>query len=340
MKNLWKPLWKPFSAQLPHFLLRLALASTALTAAAGWSGMAAAQPFPNRPIKLMVPFTPGGGTDILARIVAQKMGDALGQPVVVDNRPGGNTLVATELLVRAPADGYTLLMQTNNFASNVTLYGSKLTFDTRKDAAPVSLVAGNPHVLVVHPSVPARTLPEYIALAKAKPGTLTFASAGSGTVNHLCGELLKSLAGIDILHVPYKGSGSVMPDLLGGHITSLFAAMPTVTGHIREGKLRALAVTTSTRFRGLPDVPTIAELGYPGYNFSSWFGILAPGGTPAAVIARLQAEVVAALKDPAVRERLNDYEIFGSTADEFNNFIGIEIDKTARIIRASGAKVD
>ncbi len=350
-----KPIWEPFAGLMPaqavaHMALarrrwvQLVRASGVLFAAALWcvlwSGIAAAQPFPNRPIRLMVPFTPGGGTDILARIVAQKMGDALGQQVVVDNRPGGNTLVATELLVRAPADGYTLLMQTNNFASNVTLYAGKLTFDSRKDAAPVSLVAGNPHVLVVHPSVLAKTLPEYIALAKAKPGTLTFASAGSGTVNHLCGELLKGLAGIDIVHVPYKGSGSVMPDLLGGHITSLFAAMPTVTGHIREGKLRALAVTTPTRFRGLPDVPTIAELGYPGYNFSSWFGILAPGGTPAPVIARLQAEVAKALKDPAVRDRLNDYEIFGSTAEEFNNFIGVEIDKTARIIRASGAKVD
>ena len=319
---------------------------TALLASAGaltalcWPMPSAAQNYPNRPIKLMVPFTPGGGTDILARIVAQKMGDALGQQVVVDNRPGGNTLLATELLVRAPADGYTLLMQTNNFASNPTLYAGKLAFDSRKDIVPVSLVAGNPHVLVVNPSVPVKTLAEYIALAKAKPGTLTFASAGSGTVNHLCGELLKSLAGIDIVHVPYKGSGSVMPDLLGGHITSLFAAMPTVTGHIREGKLRALAVTTPTRFRGLPNVPTIAELGYAGYNFSSWFGILAPGGTPAAVIARLQAEVAAALKDPAVRDRLNDYEIFGSTAEEFNSFIGVEIEKTARIIRASGAKVD
>ena len=316
------------------------LASTSVLTALCWPVPSSAQPYPNRPVKLLVPFTPGGGTDILARVVGQKLGEALGQPVVVENRPGGNTLVATELLVQAPADGYTLLMQTNNLASNPTLYAGKLTFDTRKDLMPVSLVAGNPHVLVVHPSVPAKSLKEFIALAKAKPGTLTFASAGSGTVNHLCGELLKGLAGIDMVHVPYKGSGSVMPDLLGGHVSALFAAMPTVTGLIREGKLRALAVTTPTRFRGLPDVPTIAELGYPGYNFSSWFGVLAPAGTPAPVVARLQSEIAKALKDPGVRERLNDYEIFGSTADEFGAFIATEIDKTARIIRTSGAKVE
>ena len=264
-----------------------------------------------------MPFTPGGGTDILARIVAQKMSEQMGQQVIVDNKPGGNTLVATQELVRAAPDGYTLLMQTNNFAANPTLYKGKIQFDTLKDVAPVALVAGNPHVLVVNPSVPVNTLQEYIALAKAKPGTITFATAGSGTVNHLTAELLKIQAGIDIVHVPYKGSGSVMPDLLGGQVTSLFAAMPTVTGYIKEKKLRAIAVTTPNRFRGLPDVPTIAESGYPGYDFSSWFGILAPAGTPKPVIDRLNAEIVKALKDPSVQARLNDYEIYGSTPEEF-----------------------
>ena len=299
-----------------------------------------AQPYPTRPVKLLVPFTPGGGTDILSRIVAAKMSDSLGQQVVVENRPGANTIVATEALVRSPADGYTLLMQTNNFASNATLYAGKLSYDTVKDVAPVSLVAGNPHVLVVYPGVPARDLKEFIALAKAKPGYITFASAGSGTVNHLSGELLKMLAGIDMLHVPYKGSGSVMPDRLGGQIQSLFAAMPTVCGHIRAGKLRAIAVTTPRRFRELPGVPTIAESGYPGYDFSSWFGILAPAGTPKAVVDRLHAEIVKALADPGVRERLTDYEIFGTSPDEFSAFIKKEIDKIGGIIRTSGAKVD
>jgi tripartite-type tricarboxylate transporter receptor subunit TctC len=299
-----------------------------------------AQTYPNRPIKLLVPFTPGGGTDILARIVGAKIGEALGQTVLVENRPGGNTVVATEALVRSAPDGYTLLMQTNNFAANPTLYGSKLSFDTLKDIAPVALVAGNPHVLVVSASVPARDLNEYIALAKAKPGTVTFASAGSGTVNHLCGELLKTLTGIDIVHVPYKGSGSVMPDLIAGQVTSLFAAMPTVPGHIKDGRLRALAVTTPKRFRGLPNVPTIAELGYAGYDFSSWFGILAPGATPRAAIDRLNTEIVKALKDPAVLQKLENYEIFGSSPEEFGQFIRTEIDKTAKIIRTSGAKID
>ena len=299
-----------------------------------------AQGYPTRPIKLLVPFTPGGGTDLLARVVAQKMSESLGQPIVVDNRPGANTLIATEAVARAAPDGYTLIMQTNNLAANPTLYRGKLAFDTVKDLAPVSLVAGNPHVLVVNPSVPAKDLKEFIALAKAKPGTVTFASAGSGTVNHLAGEQLKILAGIDMLHIPYKGSGSVMPDLLGGQVNALFAAMPTVTGFIKSGKLRAIAVTTPQRFRGLPDVPTIAESGYPGYDFSSWFGILAPAGTPKPVIDRLQAEVAKALQDPGVQERLADYVIFGSTSDEFGAFIKAEIDKTGKVIKASGATID
>ena len=316
-------------------ILFLAVASTATI-----SAIASAEGYPDRPIRLLVPFTPGGGTDILARILAQKMGESMGQPVVVDNRPGANTLVATEALARAPADGYTLLIQVNNLAANATLYRGKMSFDTLKDLAPVTLVAGNPHVLVVTPSLPVHDLKEFIALAKAKPGTITFASAGSGSVNHLAGEMLKSAAGIDMIHVPYKGSGSVMPDLLGGHVNALFAAMPTVTGYIRDNKLRALAVTTPRRFRGLPNVPTVAESGYPGFDLSTWFGILAPAGTPKPIIDRVQAEVVKALKDPAVLARLGDYEIFGTTPEEFAAFLKVDIDKTAKLIEASGSKID
>lgn len=314
-----------------------ALAISVGAAALATPAMAA---FPEKPIKLLVPFSPGGGTDILTRTIAAKMAESMGQQVVVENRPGGNTIIATEVVVRAPADGYTLIMQTNNLAANPTLYGKKLSFDTLKDLAPVALVAGNPHVLVVNPNVPAKTLPEFVAMAKAKPGTVTFASAGSGTVNHLSGELLKQLAGIDMVHVPYKGSGSVMPDLLGGQVNSLFAAMPTVTAHIRANRLRAIAVTTPRRFHGLPDVPTIAEHGYPDYDFSSWFGVLAPAGTPRPVIDRLRTEIVKALADPDVRKRLVDYEIFGSTPDEFAAHIRTQIARTERIIRASGAKID
>ena len=299
-----------------------------------------AQNYPTKPIRMMVPFTPGGGTDILARIIAKSMSDGLGAQVIVENKPGGNTLVATEALVRSAPDGYTLLMQTNNLASNVTLYAGKLSFDTMRDIAPVALVAGNPHVLVVNPSVKATDLKEFIALAKAKPGTISFASAGSGTVNHLSGELLKILAGVDMLHVPYNGSGSVMPDLLSGQINSMYAATPNVTAQIKEGKLRAIAVTTPKRFKNLPNVPTIAELGYPKYDFRSWFGIIAPAGTPRNIIDKLNAEVIKALKDTAVLERLDNYEIFGSTPDEFGAFIRNEIEKTAQIIKVSGAKID
>ena len=306
----------------------------------GIAAQAGAQSYPTRPIKLLVPFTAGGGTDLLARILAQKMSENLGQQIVVENKPGGNTLIASEAVARAAPDGYTLIMQTNNLAANPTLYRGKMSFDTLKDLAPVSLVAGNPHVLVVNPALPARDFKEFIALAKAKPGTISFASAGSGTVNHLSGELLKILTGIDIVHIPYKGSGSVMPDLLGGQVSSLFAAMPTVTGFIKEKRLRALAVTTSKRFPGLPDVPTIAELGYPSYDFSSWFGILAPAGTPKPIVDRLQAEIVKALKDPSVLEKLGNFEIFGSTSEEFGGFIRVQIDKTAQIIKTSGATID
>ena len=306
----------------------------------GIAAQTSAQSYPTRPIKLLVPFTAGGGTDLLARILAQKMSENLGQQIVVENKPGGNTLIATEAVARATPDGYTLIMQTNNLAANPTLYRGKMSFDTLKDLAPVSLVAGNPHVLVVNPALPARDFKEFIALAKAKPGTISFASAGSGTVNHLSGELLKMLAGIDMVHIPYKGSGSVMPDLLGGQVNSLFAAMPTVTGFIKEKRLRALAVTTSKRFPGLPDVPTIAELGYPSYDFSSWFGILAPAGTPKPIVDRLQAEIVKALKDPSVLEKLGNFEIFGSTSEEFGGFLRVQIDKTAQIIKTSGATID
>ena len=306
----------------------------------GMATQTSAQGYPTRPIKLLVPFTAGGGTDLLARILAQKMSENLGQPIVVENKPGGNTLIATEAVARATPDGYTLIMQTNNLAANPTLYLGKMSFDTLKDLAPVSLVAGNPHVLVVNPALPVRDLKEFIALAKAKPGSISFASAGSGTVNHLSGELLKMQAGIDMVHVPYKGSGSVMPDLLGGQVNSLFAAMPTVTGFIKEKRLRALAVTTSKRFPGLPDVPTIAELGFSSYDFSSWFGILAPAGTPKPIVDRLQAEIVKALKDPSVLEKLGNFEIFGSTPEEFGSFIRVQIDKTAQIIKTSGATID
>jgi tripartite-type tricarboxylate transporter receptor subunit TctC len=305
-----------------------------------WDQAAYAQSYPTKPIRMIVPFALGGGTDILARTLAAKMSEGLGQQVVVENRAGGNTLSGTVAVVSAAPDGNTLLMQTNNLAANLTLYAGKLSFDTRKELIPVSLVAGNPHVLVVHPSLPVKDLKEFVALARAKPGFITFATAGSGTVNHLAGELLKMRASIDITHVPYKGSGALMPDLLGGQVSSLFAALPTVTAFIKEGRLRPIAVTTPKRFTGLPDVPTIAESGYPEYSFSSWFGVLAPAKKPQPVIDRLNNEIRKALKDPGVRASLHGYDIFGSAGPEFTAFIKAEIYKTAKVISAAGAKID
>ena len=319
---------------LCKLLLALALAVM------GLAGQACAQGYPNRPIKMLVPFAAGGGTDILARVLAAKMSEGLGQMIVVENRPGANSIIGSEALVRSAPDGYTLIMQTNNLASNVILNPGKLSFDTLKAFAPISLVAGNPHVLVVNPSVPAKDLREFIALAKSKSGGISYASGGTGTVSHFAGEYLKMLASIDMVHVPYQGSGQLMPNLLGGQVEALFAAVPTVTGHIRLGSLRAIAVTTTKRFHNLPSVPTIAESGFPSYDLSSWFGVLAPAGTPRPVIDRLQAEIVKALKDPSLRESLTDFEIFGSTPEEFAAFIKTEIDNTAKIVRASGTKIE
>ena len=318
-------------------LLAAALAGLAALAAVA---PAAAQDYPTRTIRIFVPFTPGGGIDTSARIIGKKFSDNMGVPVIVENRPGGNTLIGTEALVRSAPDGYTLIMHTNNLSSSPALYGNKLPYDTFRDLAPISLVAGAPHVLVVHPSVPARNLAEFIALAKAKPGSISFASAGSGTVNHLAGEMLKRLADINMLHVPYKGSGSVMPDLLANHVNALFASIPNVTQQLRAGTLRAIAVTSEKRFRALPDVPSVAELGYPGYDIATWRGLFAPGATPQPIIRRLHAEVVKALKDSSVQEQLADSFIVGGTPEELAAFLRADIERITAIIRFSGAKVD
>lgn len=299
----------------------------------------AADVFPIRPLKIIVPFTAGGGTDLLARGLADGMAAELGQPVVVENRPGGNTLIATEFVVRAPADGYTLLIQTNNLTVNPSLY-KKLNFDTVRDLTPVSLVAGNPHVLVVPVTSRVNTFADFMAQAKAKPGAINFASAGSGTVNHLAGEYLKLLSKIDIQHVPYKGSGSVMPDLLAGHVESMFGFLPSVLPMIKDGRLRAIAVTSPQRTTALPNVPTIAESGFPGYEFASWFGILAPAGTPAAVVERLNQSIIKGLKNPAISKRLSEFEMYASSPEAFTQFIKTDMVKAKKIILTSGAQID
>lgn len=306
-----------------------------LTTTSAWS----ADPFPVRPIKIIVPFTAGGGTDLLARALADGMAADLGQSVIVENRPGGNTLIATEAVVRSPADGYTLLIQTNNLTVNPALY-KKLNFDTVRDLVPISLVAGNPHVLVVPVTSRINTFSDFISQAKAKPGAINFASAGSGTVNHLAGEYLKILSKIDIQHVPYKGSGAVMPDLLAGHVESMFGFLPSVLPMIKEGRLRALAVTSPQRMASLPNVPTIAESGFAGYEFSSWFGILAPTGTPASVIERLNQSIIKGLKNPAISKRLSEFEIYASSPENFALFIKADMVKAKKIIVTSDAQID
>lgn len=314
---------------------RMAVATLALAASSVF-----AQAFPDRTVRIVVPFPPGGSTDFVSRLISPKMGEVLGQSVIVDNRGGGNTIIGTEAVAKSPADGYTLLVQTTNLTVNPALYKTKLGYDPIKDFAPIALIGSTPHVLVVPASSPFKTLADYIAHAKANPGAVNYGSGGSGTVNHLCGEMLSVMTGVKLTHVPYKGSGAVLPDLLSAQIMSLYAPVSTVVGHITEGRLRALAVTTLKRSSQLPTVPTFDESGIKGYDLSSWVGILAPANTPAPVVSRLHAAVTQAVRDPKVAERLNAYDIYMSSPQEFATFLRNDVDKQRKLIEASGAKID
>lgn len=300
---------------------------------------ALAQTYPNRTIRLVVPSSPGGGTDITGRIVAHKLTEQLGQQVVVDNRAGAGTIIGNEIVAKAAPDGYTLLMGLSTLAINPSMY-AKLPYDALKDFAPVSLAVLSPNILTVHPSVPTKTVKEFIALAKARPGSITYGSAGLGTSPHLSGELLKVLAKIDIVHVPYKGSGQSVIGLLAGEIGANFPSVPTAIPHIKAGKLRGLGVTTAKRTQALPEVPSIAEAGVPGYEATQWFGVLAPAGTPRAIIDRLHQEMVKLLRAPDVRERLiaDGTEPVGNTPEEFAAYIKSETDKWTKVIKAAGIK--
>ena len=303
---------------------------------------AAAQQYPSRPVRFVVPFSPGGSTDTLARTLGVKLADALGQQVVVDNRPGGNGNIGMEIVARSPPDGHTIVLgYIANLAIAPSLYG-KLPFDPVKDYAPVTQIASSPNVLTAHPSVPAKTLRELIALAKAKPGQVSFASTGVASVGHLTGELLNNLAGVRITHVPYKGSGQAITDLLGGHVQVMYSGFSSTMPHIKSGKLRALAVTGARRSDALPEVPTIAEQGFPGVEATAWYGVLAPARTPRPVVTRLHGEIVKALKLPDVKERLGNlgFELVGGTPDAFGAYIRSEIRKWEKVVKASGAKPD
>ena len=301
---------------------------------------ARAQAYPSRPVRIVVGFAPGGGADIVARLIGQWLSERLGQAVVVENRPGAATNIAMEAVVRAPPDGYTLAMVTSTNAINATLY-EKLNFNFIRDVAPVGGISRVPNVMAVNPSVPAKTVPAFIAYAKANPGKINYGSAGSGTPSHLAGELFRMMADINIQHVPYRGAAPALTDLLGGQVQVIFSPMPALIEYIRAGKLHALAVTTAIRSEALPDLPTVADV-LPGYEASTWYGIGAPRNTRAEIVGKLNREINAALADAKMKARLADLGglvLSGSSAD-FGKLIADETEKWAKVVKASGAKAD
>jgi tripartite-type tricarboxylate transporter receptor subunit TctC len=297
--------------------------------------------YPTKPVRLVVPFPAGGTTDIIARATAQKLSEAWGQQVIVDNRPGAGGNVGSELVAKSAPDGYTLLMGTvGTHAINPSLY-AKMPYDHVKDFAPVILVAGVPNVLVVNPELPVKSVPELIAYAKASPGKLNFASSGNGTSIHLSGELFKAMTGVQMTHVPYKGSAPALTDLVGGQVQLMFDNLPSSLAFIKAGKLRALAVTSTARAAALPDVPTVADF-VPGFEASSWFGILAPAGTPPAIIAKINGEVTKWLATPEAKDKLTAQgaNAAGGSPQDFAKHIQAETAKWAKVVKDSGAKVD
>jgi tripartite-type tricarboxylate transporter receptor subunit TctC len=297
--------------------------------------------FPARPVRVVVPVPPGGSLDVMARILAPKWGEVLGQNVIIDYRPGANTIVGSENVARAPADGYTLLINTLPFVVNPALY-KKMPFDTERDFAPVSLLGSSPFVLVVHPSVPAKSVKELIALAKAYPGKLNYSSAGSGSNLHVAAELFKNLTGTNIVHVPYGGGGPALIAILNGEAGVSFLSLVAVTGHIANGRMRALGVTSSKRSKVMPNLSTIAEQGVPGYEFGAWFGIYAPAATPAPVIKALSDSIQKALRDAGVAERFNKEgaDIVGSSPDELAKHVRSELALWAKVVKSAGLKID
>jgi tripartite-type tricarboxylate transporter receptor subunit TctC len=297
---------------------------------------ALAQDYPSKQIELVVPFVAGGTTDNIARLMAQRFSDRWGQTVLVSNRPGGGSTIGTAAVAKAAPDGHTLLVTTIGFATNAGL--QKLPYDPIRDFAPVTELAAIPLVLVVHPSVPAANLREFIALAKTQSGGLDYASSGTGTSPHLAAEMFNAMAGVKLVHVPFKGNAEGINAMLGGHVKVYFALVPAVIQHVRAGTLRAIAVTTEKRLATLPDVPTIAELGFPGYEISSWQGLFAPAGTPAEVVARINGEAVRMVNAPEVRQRMahEGAEPVGSTPDQFAGRVKSEIAKWGKVMRDAG----
>ena len=298
----------------------------------------AAEAYPSRPIRFIVPFPPGGGNDIVGRIVAVKLGEGLGQQVVVDNRGGAGGTIGTDMTAKAPADGYTMLVNNISLAVNHTLF-KKLPYDTLKDLAPVMLIGRQPNIVVVHPSVPAKSMRELLDLARAKPRELNYGSGGNGTASHLATEMLKLMAKVDLTHIPYKGLGPALTDLMGGRVQLIISTMASALPQMKSGKLRPLAVTTSQRSSFFPEVPTMSEAGVKGYEFSTWYGLLVPAGTPRMIIERLNAETRKALASPLVKEQFSaqGLEPAVSTPQEFAAYLKSEVEKWGKVIKASGA---
>lgn len=315
--------------------------TSAGTLAAAFAQAAFAQSYPNKPIKFVIGFAAGGATDVVGRLMAKKMSDALGQPVIVENKGGASSNIGAEAVFRAAPDGYTFYVCAITSAINVSLF-PKLPFDFAKDFEPVALFANVPNILVVHPSVPAQSVKELIELARAQPGKLSYASSGSGTSIHLSAELFKKLAKVDILHVPYKGSAGAVTDLLGGQVQLMFDNMPSSLPHAKAGKLRALAVTSGQRSLSAPDVPTMIEAGVAGFDVVSWFGLVAPKGTPKDIIARVNAEAVKALASADIKERFLDLGAVAApmTPEAFGDYIRAEIVRWGDVVKASGAKAE
>jgi tripartite-type tricarboxylate transporter receptor subunit TctC len=301
-----------------------------------------AQSYPNRPIRLVVPYPPGGTADLLARVLGQRLGETLGQPIIIEDRGGAGGNIATDLVAKSAPDGYTLLMANASvLAINPTLFGS-LPFDPVRDFAPISLVADVPLILVVHPSLPVKSVKELVALAKARPGEINYAAAGLGSTTHLSMELFKTMAGVKIVTIPFKGSGPALAALIAGQVPVMFELFPTALGFVKSGKLRPLAVTSSVRSPLMPELPTVAETGLPGFEVASWFGVVAPADTPKEIVARLNADIVRIVSSADMRERLAGLgaEPHANSPEQFSQFILTEFKKWAQVIKDSGAHVE
>lgn len=320
----------------------LVAASVFLACAGLAQAQTAAPAFPTKSIRMVVPFPPGGFSDIFGRVIAGKFNEAWGQTVIVDNRPGAGGNIGAEIVAKAAPDGYTLVMGTvGTHAINPTLF-SRMPYDAIRDFAPVAFVVDAEGLLVVHPSIPVRTVKELIALAKSKPGQLTYASAGAGTTGHLAGEIFKTMAGVDLLHIPYKGNVPAITDLLGGQTSMLFATLPTVLPQVKADKLRGIAVLGATRSTALPGLPTVSEAGLKGFEVNNWTGVFATAGTPPAVVSKLNAEIQRIMKLPEVQSRLSGegLRFEPTTPEQFSAFVKAELAKWAPIVKASGAKAD